>query len=138
MLKLSGEVLAGAEGTGLDPMVLAGVARQLTSAQHGGARIAVVLGGGNIFRGLGAAAKGMDRVVADKMGMLATVINGLALMDAIRQQGGAAELFNAFPIGATARPYARDEAREVMDGEARPSWPGEPETRSSPRIQQLR
>ncbi len=115
MLKLSGEVLAGAEGAGLDPTVLAGVARQLHSAQTKGARIAVVLGGGNIFRGLGAAAKGMDRVVADKMGMLATVINGLALMDAIHRQGGAAELFNAFPIGATARPYARDDARAVMD-----------------------
>lgn len=116
MLKLSGEVLAGEEGTGLDPAVLAGVARQLSSAQKDGARIAVVLGGGNIFRGLGAAAKGMDRVIADKMGMLATVINGLALLDAIRQQGGAAELFNAFPIGAAARPYVRDDARALMDG----------------------
>ena len=95
MLKLSGEVLAGRSGAGLDPTVLAKVASQIESAQKKGARIAVVLGGGNIFRGLGEAAKGMDRVVADKMGMLATVINGLALMDAVRQQGGEAVLYNA-------------------------------------------
>jgi len=116
MLKLSGEVLAGPEGTGLDPRVLDETAAELGEALAEGARPAVVLGGGNIFRGLGAAAAGMDRVTADEMGMLATVINGLALADAIRRSGASAELFTARPLGPIGRPYRRDDAREVIDG----------------------
>jgi uridylate kinase len=115
MLKLSGEVLAGPGGAGLDPRVLDQVAGELGAALRDGARPAAVLGGGNIFRGLGAAAKGMDRVTADEMGMLATVINGLALADAIRRAGGRAELFTARPLGPIGRPYRRDAARQVID-----------------------
>ena len=115
LLKLSGEVLAGSGGTGLDASVLSVVADQLVRALNEGARIAVVLGGGNIFRGLGAAAKHMDRVIADQMGMLATVINGLALTDAVRAAGGKATLFTAFQVGAVGVPYARDRALEALD-----------------------
>ena len=118
VLKLSGEVLAGASGVGLDPAVLDDVAAQLARAVEEGARVGVVLGGGNIFRGLGAAAAGMDRVAADEMGMLATVINGLALGDAIRRAGGRAELFTARPLGPIGRPYVRDDARGAIDGGA--------------------
>jgi uridylate kinase len=115
MLKLSGEVLAGEGGSGLDDGVLLSVASQLSKALKEGARLAAVLGGGNIFRGLSTAAKDMDRVTADQMGMLATVINGLALKDAVRRAGGDAELFTAFPIGAVGRPYKRDDVRDAMD-----------------------
>ena len=114
MLKLSGEVLAGEGGSGLDDEVLLRVAGQLAKAQQQGARMATVLGGGNIFRGLSSAAKDMDRVTADQMGMLATVINGLALKDAIVRQGGAATLFTAFPIGQIGYPYRRDDVLTEM------------------------
>jgi uridylate kinase len=115
MLKLSGEVLAGEAGTGVDPETLGVVAGELTRALDQGARVAAVLGGGNIFRGLGAAASGMDRVSADQMGMLATLINGLALKDAVREAGGRAELFTARRMGQVGRYYRRDDARELMD-----------------------
>jgi uridylate kinase len=118
MLKLSGEVLAGAGGSGIDPAVLAAVADGLARAMAEGARAAVVIGGGNIFRGLGAAARGMDRVTADEMGMLATAINGLALRDAVRRAGTAAELFTARSLGPIGRAYVRDEARAAIDGGA--------------------
>jgi uridylate kinase len=114
VLKLSGEVLAGAEDAGLSLEILDNVARQLSDARTAGAEVAVVLGGGNIFRGLGAAAKGMDRVAADQMGMLATVINGLALGDAIKRSGGRAELFTAFPVGPVGRPYKVNRVRRSI------------------------
>jgi uridylate kinase len=116
MLKLSGEVLAGPDGSGLDPDVLAAVADELVRAQGLGARSGVVLGGGNIFRGLGAAAGGMDRVTADQMGMLATVINGLALSDAVVRAGGRAALFTARRLGPIGAYYRRDAVREHIDG----------------------
>ncbi len=115
VLKLSGEVLAGAAKGGLDTATLKNVAEELTHALDQGARAAVVLGGGNIFRGLGAAAKGMDRVAADQMGMLATVINGLALRDAVIGAGGRAALFTAFPVGPMGELFIRDRAREAID-----------------------
>ena len=115
MLKLSGEVLAGAGGGGIDPAVLSAVGAGLARALAEGARVGAALGGGNIFRGLGAAARGMDRVTADEMGMLATVINGLALRDAARRAGAEAELFTARPLGPVGRPYLRDEARALID-----------------------
>jgi len=116
MLKLSGEVLAGETKTGLNPNVLNSVALELKTALDQGARAAVVLGGGNIFRGLGAAASGMDRVTADQMGMLATVINGLALRDAIERMGGEAKLFTAFQIGPVGALYQAEKARKALDG----------------------
>jgi uridylate kinase len=118
ILKLSGEVLAGLSGSGIDPTVLGSVADDLARAVGDGARAGVVLGGGNLFRGLGKAAKGMDRVTADEMGMLATVINGLALRDAVRQKGAAAEIYTARPLGPIGRAYLRDEALAHIDGGA--------------------
>ena len=115
LLKLSGEALAGADGHGLNPAVLDATASELAVACRTGARVAIVLGGGNIFRGLGDAARGMDRVTADGMGMLATVINGLALRDALRRAGTVAELFSAMPLGPVATAYNRDAARQVLD-----------------------
>jgi len=115
MLKLSGEVLAGPAGAGIDPGTLGAVAAELDRALSEGARVAAVLGGGNIFRGLGAAAEGMDRVSADQMGMLATLINGLALEDAVRGAGGAAQLFTARSMGQVGRYYRRDDAQELID-----------------------
>ena len=115
MLKLSGEVLAGPAGSGIDSSTLGAVADELTRALGQGARAAVVLGGGNIFRGLGAAATGMDRVNADQMGMLATLINGLALEDAVQSAGGEAQLFTARRMGQVGRYYRRDDARALID-----------------------
>lgn len=115
MLKLSGEVLAGTKGQGLDTTTLNQVGSELVRAQKNGCRAGAVLGGGNIFRGLGDAAKGMDRVTADEMGMLATVINGLALRDAVRRNGGRAQLFTARPMGPIGKPYQRDDALEAID-----------------------
>jgi uridylate kinase len=115
MLKLSGEVLAGAKGFGLAADVLDDAAQQLAKAQTEGASAAIVLGGGNIFRGLGQAAEKMDRVTADEMGMLATVINGLALKDAIIRAGGKAVLFTARPMGPIGRPYIRDDVNDAMN-----------------------
>jgi len=115
MLKLSGEVLAGSKGHGLDSATLDMTASQLVRAQREGARAGVVLGGGNIFRGLGAAAKGMDRVTGDEIGMLATIINGLALRDAVRRAGGQAELFTARPMTPIGTPYVRDNAQAIID-----------------------
>lgn len=118
MLKLSGEVLAGETKSGLNPAVLNEVAKELKTGLDLGARAAVVLGGGNIFRGLGAAAGGMDRVTADQMGMLATVINGLALRDAIERAGGRAELYTAFPMGPVGSAYQAEKARKAIDNGA--------------------
>ncbi|MCU0663616.1 MAG: UMP kinase [Myxococcota bacterium] len=114
LLKLSGEVLAGPSRTGLDPATLDATAEQLVRAVAMGAKVAVVQGGGNIFRGLGQAARDMDRVSADQMGMLATVINGLALCDAVRRKGGQAQLYTAFSIGPVGRLYVRDAARQDL------------------------
>jgi uridylate kinase len=116
ILKLSGEVLAGPAGAVLDGAVLAAVASELARALADGARCGAVLGGGNIFRGLGKAAAGMDRVTADEMGMLATVINGLALRDAVRRAGARAELYTARPMSPIGRPYVRDDALACLDG----------------------
>jgi uridylate kinase len=115
MLKLSGEVLAGKSGAGLDMVMLDQVAGELCRATRKGARAAVVLGGGNIFRGLGEAARGMDRVSADQMGMLATVINGLANVDALSRAGGQGKLFTAFPVGPIGELYTPLKAREALD-----------------------
>src|SRR5947209_11747156 len=87
LLKLSGEALMGDQSYGIDPAVATQVAREIGEIQAMGVQTAVVIGGGNIFRGVAASARGMDRATADYMGMLATVINALALQDALEQQG---------------------------------------------------
>src|SRR4029078_7389519 len=85
LLKLSGEALLGERQYGVDPAFCAFIARQVAEVQAGGVQIGIVVGGGNIFRGLAAAARGMDRATGDYIGMLATVMNGLALQDAIER-----------------------------------------------------
>ncbi len=102
LLKLSGESLAGAKGTGIDTVRLGQYAEQIKEIASGGVEVAIVIGGGNIFRGLSGAAKGFDRVKGDQMGMLATVINSLALSSALEALGQGALVFtavNMFPIG---------------------------------------
>lgn len=102
LLKLSGESLMGAQGYGIDPVRVGDYAEQIKELAQAGVEIAIVIGGGNIFRGLAGAAKGVDRVKGDQMGMLATVINSLALCSALENIGHPAQVFtavNMFPIG---------------------------------------
>lgn len=116
LLKLSGEALLGSAAYGIDAGAASRLAREILAAQHGGTQICVVIGGGNIFRGLAGAAAGMDRVKADYIGMLATVMNAVALGNAINQAGGVAAIHSAIPIEAVAEPFQRD--RAVRDLEA--------------------
>ena len=102
LLKLSGESLMGSQGYGIDPARVGDYAEQIKEIAQSGVEIAIVIGGGNIFRGLAGAAKGVDRVKGDQMGMLATVINSLALCSALEKEGQPAQVFtavNMFPIG---------------------------------------
>lgn len=114
LLKLSGESLMGAQGYGIDAEHLASYARQIAALSDSGVEVAIVIGGGNIFRGLSGAAKGFDRVKGDQMGMLATVINSLALSSALESLGHAARVLtavNMFPIG---EPYSPARALETL------------------------
>jgi len=110
LLKLSGEALAGKLGYGLDQEAVDSVCGQLGEVHTLGVTVAVVVGGGNIFRGLSASARGMDRVSADHMGMLATVINGIALRDTLERKLIPARLMSAFPITDIAEPFIRGRA----------------------------
>jgi uridylate kinase len=110
LLKLSGEALMGAEDYGIDPLVINRLAREVIEAQAAGAEIALVVGGGNIFRGAGLAAGGMDRVTGDHMGMLATVINALAMQDALEKLGGKARVMSAIKINDVCEDYIRRRA----------------------------
>ncbi len=115
LLKLSGESLGGPQGKGISEDVLAAYASEIASAARNGAQIAIVIGGGNIFRGLQGVGKGFDRVDGDKMGMLATVINSLALAMAIRSEGVEAVVFTATPMEPVAKYYMRDDAVKVLE-----------------------
>ena len=115
LLKLSGESLGGPAGKGIDENWLAAYAEEVASAVRNGLQVAIVIGGGNIFRGLQGVGKGFDRVNGDKMGMLATVINSLGLAMAIRSAGVEAEVFTATPMMPVARYYMRDDAVAVME-----------------------
>jgi uridylate kinase len=110
LLKLSGEALMGEEDYGIDPNVLIRLAQEVIEASDAGAQIALVIGGGNIFRGAGLAAGGMDRVTGDHMGMLATVINALAMQDALEKQGGKARVMSALKINDVCEDYIRRRA----------------------------
>ncbi len=110
LLKLSGEALMGSEDYGIDPKVIGRLAREVMEAQQAGAEIALVVGGGNIFRGAGLAAGGMDRVTGDHMGMLATVINALAMQDALEKLGGKARVMSAIKINDVCEDYIRRRA----------------------------
>ena len=115
LLKLSGETLGGAQGTGLDEQVIDSFAARIARIAKSGVQVAVVVGGGNIFRGLQGAGKGFDRVHGDQMGMLATVINSKALAIFIRNHGVPAEVFTSTPMEPYAKYYMRDEAVKVLE-----------------------
>ena len=117
VLKLSGEALAGEKGFGIDPNVVNSIARQIKEVLDYGLEIAVVNGGGNIWRGLSGANKGMDRATADYMGMLATVINSLALQDALEQIGVPTRVQTAIEMRQIAEPYIRRRAVRHLEKE---------------------
>jgi uridylate kinase len=110
LVKLSGEALLGREDYGIDPAVLSRIAQEITDLCQHGVEVAIVIGGGNIFRGAGLAAKGMDRVSADQMGMLATVINALAIQDALERAGQIARVMSAIKINEVCEDYIRRRA----------------------------
>jgi uridylate kinase len=110
LLKLSGEALMGEQNFGIDPGVTTQIAKQIGEIQQLGVQTAVVIGGGNLFRGLAASARGMDRATADYMGMLATVINALALQDALEQLGLVTRVITAIEMRAVAEPFIRRRA----------------------------
>ncbi len=110
LLKLSGEVLTGQAGFGIDPAVIQKIAQEIKEVKNLKVEVAVVIGGGNIFRGMAASAKGMDRVSADTMGMLATVMNGIALQEALEKIGVQTRVQTAIEMREVAEPYIRRRA----------------------------
>ncbi|MGI6412267.1 MAG: UMP kinase [Syntrophomonadaceae bacterium] len=110
VLKLSGEALAGDQGFGIDYQILSSIARQVVEVVKKGVQVAIVVGGGNIWRGVAGSAKGIDRATADYMGMLATVINALALQDACEKAGVATRVMSAIEMKEIAEPYIRRRA----------------------------
>jgi uridylate kinase len=115
LLKLSGEALMGDRAYGVDPDVTRAIASQLADAHQRGVEVAVVVGGGNIFRGLAAAARGMDRATGDYMGMLATVMNGLALQDALEQIECPTRVMSAIAMNEICEPYIRRRAERHLE-----------------------
>src|SRR6188474_170936 len=119
LLKLSGEALMGEQNFGIDPAVTSAIAADIKEITHLGVEVGIVIGGGNIFRGVAASAKGMDRATGDYMGMLATVINALALQDALEQQGVVTRVMSAIEMRAVAEPFIRRRAiRHLEKGRA--------------------
>lgn len=110
LLKLSGEALAGQQGFGIDPDIIRGIAKEVRDISALGVQVALVLGGGNIFRGVAAASMGMDRASADYMGMLATVMNSLAMQDALEKCGVITRVQSAIEMQTVAEPYIRRRA----------------------------
>ena len=115
LLKLSGEVLMGSGGLSIDPEVTARVAGEIADARAMGFELCVVVGGGNIFRGLAAAAQGFERATADYIGMLATVMNALALQNALEQIGVETRVQSAIPMASVCEPYIRRRAQRHLE-----------------------
>jgi uridylate kinase len=115
LLKLSGEALMGDLEYGTDPDRVAGIAAEVGAVHERGVEVSIVVGGGNIYRGLAAAAKGMDRATGDYMGMLATVLNALALQDALEKIGVATRVQSALTISEVAEPYIRRRAMRHLE-----------------------
>lgn len=115
LLKLSGEALAGNQGYGIDPIVISTIAAEIKGVVALGVQVAVVIGGGNIFRGVAGATKGMDRASADYMGMLATVMNSLAMQDALEKIGVTTRVLSAIDMQAVAEPYIRRRAMRHLE-----------------------
>ena len=121
LLKISGEALAGKQGYGIDPETIGGIAEEIREVAGMGVQLAIVIGGGNIFRGIAASAGGMDRATGDYMGMLATVINALALQDALEQQNVVTRVVTAIEMRAVAEPFIKDATgktriKDMVDG----------------------
>jgi len=110
LLKLSGEALLGNENYGIDPVIISRIAHEVREILETGVQVAIVIGGGNIFRGAGLAASGIDRVTGDHMGMLATVINSLAMQDALERVGLQARVMSAISINDVCEDYIRRRA----------------------------
>ncbi|MCX2836825.1 UMP kinase [Salinimicrobium sp. MT39] len=115
LLKLSGEALMGTRQYGIDPIRLAEYAKEIKAVTNRGVEVAIVIGGGNIFRGVAGASRGMDRVTGDHMGMLATVINGLALQSALEDAGIQTRLQSAIKINEVAEPFIRRKAMRHLE-----------------------
>lgn len=115
LLKLSGEALMGNEEFGIDPEIVSSIAREIVSLHEAGVALAAVVGGGNILRGAAAAARGMDRATADYMGMLATVMNGLALQDAIESLGVQTRVMSGIEMDKVAEPFIRRRAERHLE-----------------------
>src|ERR1041384_4118090 len=110
LLKLSGEALMGEQGYGIDPVTITRIAGEVRDVRNLGVEVAIVVGGGNIFRGLALSAKGLDRASADTMGMLATVLNAIALQDALENQGAFTRVMSAIEMNQVAEPFIRRRA----------------------------
>ncbi len=117
LLKLSGEALGGSQGTGINASVIQQVAADVAEVHRAGVEIGLVIGGGNIFRGVAASAQGMDRASSDYMGMLATVINALALQDALEKVGVPTRVQSAIAMAEVAEPYIRRKAIRHLEKE---------------------
>ena len=115
LLKLSGEVLMGKNQFGIDPDMVARLAREISEAKNAGHEMCIVVGGGNIFRGIAGAAQGFDRASADYMGMLATVMNSLALQNALEKIGLDTRVQSAIPMATVCEPYIRRRAMRHME-----------------------
>ena len=115
LLKISGEVLSGDGDYGIDPEVIAQIAQEIMEVRNLGVEVAIVIGGGNIFRGMAASSKGMDRASADYMGMLATVMNGLALQDALEKTDVDTRVQTAIEMREIAEPYIRRRAMRHLE-----------------------
>ncbi|MCW2362021.1 MULTISPECIES: UMP kinase [Sphingobium] len=115
LIKLSGEAAMGAQSFGIDPGTVARVAGEVKEAKESGFEICLVIGGGNIFRGMAGAAQGMDRANADYMGMLATVMNALAMQDALEHLGVATRVQSAIPMASVCEPYIRRRAQRHLE-----------------------
>ena len=115
LLKLSGEALAGEKGFGIDPETVSHICREVAEVAAMGLELALVIGGGNIFRGLSSSAKGMDRSTADYMGMLATILNAMAVQDALEKAGCPTRVLSAIATTELCEPYIRRRALRHME-----------------------
>lgn len=115
LLKLSGEALLGDEDYGIDPVIIGRIANEVLEVRETGVQVAIVIGGGNIFRGAGLAQSGIDRVTGDHMGMLATLMNSLALQDALERVGADARVMSAISVHAVSEDYIRRRATRHLE-----------------------
>ena len=115
LLKISGEALSGDNGFGIDPSVLSNTAKAIRAVQNEGVQTVLVIGGGNIFRGAALQKAGFDRVTGDQMGMLATIMNGLAMREELKAQGGKCVLMSAYGVPSISTQYSATLGREILD-----------------------